>query len=196
MKSLMLLLSAVVFTAGCKELEGTLHVNQPLQIIKDGRVDQVIQAGSYRVDIENEERKNRLEIEVKDVDGDEYKFKYTYPAGFQFPENGSFSVPASMSNQMYDLEGHNTTTVQATEVRREWESCTIDHPYYDCYYDQYGRRYCRPGHRWGRRMIEYRDITTVRTTDVALVNAGMNAATMRAGRSDTRRQYLHTGYCR
>lgn len=196
MRSLLVLISALVFTAGCKELEGTLQVVQPLQIVKNGQVDQVIQPGTYNVDVENEASKNRIEIEVKGVRGDEYKFKYTYQAGYQIPDNGAFVIPASSSNQLYDLNGYNTTTVDASAVRRDWESCTVDYPHYDCYYDQYGRRYCRPGSRWGSRIVEYRDITTVRNTQVQLVNAGTIAGTLHAGRTDTRREYLYTGYCR
>lgn len=196
LKSLLLMLSCLAFLAGCNELEGNLQVNQALQIMKDGKLDETIPRGNYELDVKNKDSKRRLEIKLEDSNGDDYKFKYTYPKNFNFPENGSFRIAASTSNQMYDLEGYNTTDVTTSPVRRDYESCYTNNPGYDCFYDQFGRRFCRPFQRRGYRQVEYRDVRTVRSIDASLVSGSKVVANMTAGRTDTSREYLYQGFCR
>ncbi len=195
MKKGLLAIAVLFLTAGCNELEGTLTAIQDLEILKNGRVDQVIPAGRYEAEIENDTKKNRLEIELENDNGDDYKIKYTYPEGYTFPETGRFEISKDKSNQSYDMAGMNRRTVETSEVMVGYESCRTE-GYQQCFYDQWGRPHCRWVYHWGQRRIEYRDVTTRQTTYVELMDNGVVVATMDGDRSSVRREYLYQGFCR
>lgn len=196
MKKCLIFISALFMLVGCKEIEGVLFVDQALQIMEDGEVDAVIVPGNYDVEIEDDEDDHRLKIKVKDaVDGDDYKFRYTYPKGFRFPENGNYELLASESNQMYDMYGVNTKTESLSGIRDDYERCSLP-PYQECWYDHYGRPRCRMVHRDGYRRVEYRIRTTNYTVDLELLNGEQSMATMTGDKSVSEREYIHQGFCR
>ena len=196
MKKCLLIVTALFMTVGCKEIEGVLTVDQELHIMKDAKVDAVIQPGSYEVEIKDDEDDHRLKIEVKDaIKGKDYKFRYTYPVGFEFPENGEFMVYASESNQIYDMQGVNTKTQSLSDVRSEYERCSLP-PYKECYYDHYGRPHCRYVNRDGYRRVEYRIRTTEYTTELELLYGASTVASMYGDRTISERMYEYEGYCR
>lgn len=196
MKSLLLLVAALALTTGCKELDGHLQVHKPLQVKKDGNAQKTISKGAYEVEIKYKADKNRIDIKAENAAGDKIKFNYTHPAGYQLPENGTFYISAEASNQDFDLSGENSVIQNVSEVRRGWESCMSDFPERECYYDQYGRPFCRDVRRYGQRYVEYRDVTTVYATDAQLISGNEVIAELSADRSESERQYLEVGYCR
>lgn len=195
MKKALLAIAVLFMAAGCDELEGTFTALQNIEVYKNGSVDEVIPAGRYEAEIENESKKNRLEIKLENENGDDYKIKYTYPEGYTFPETGSFELSKDKSNQVYDMAGMNRKTVEVSEDKVGYESCRTQ-GYQECFYDQWGRPHCRWVYRWGERRIEYRDVTTTQTTDVELIDNGVVAATLFADRTSVRRDYTYQGFCR
>ena len=194
MRSL-LLLAALSFLVGCNGLEGQIEVLRDLQILKNGKSYKTMPVATYEVEVKNDAKKNRLTIRLKDADGDSTKFRYTYPAGFQFPQTGEFAISAEESNQMFDLEGENTMDVTRSQTYRGNESCSLP-PGQECYYDQWGRPYCRPIQRWGIRYVEYQDVTTTHTTEADLIEGESVVATLTADRTETFRDYIRIGFCR
>lgn len=195
------LLAALTITIGlvaCGGIDGTLSVKQTISLKDRKGANYSVPAGSYKVNLNYKENKNRLIIEFDKLNGKKTKIETNTPEGFDIPENGNFSLKAADYGQNMDLDGSVTTVRTQTPERWERESCQWTEYETWCQTNPQGQTQCyqRPITRYGWRDIRYYDETIVQTLKAAFSHDAGVVAEMNARSSSTFRRETYTGPCR
>lgn len=181
----------------CGGIDGTLSVKQAISL-KDRKGDTYsIPAGSYKVNLNYKENKNRLIIEFDKLNGKKTKIESNTPEGFTIPENGNFSLKAADYGQNMDLDGTVQTTRTQGPERWDRESCQYTEYETWCQTNPQGQTQCyqRPVTRNGWRDIRYYDVTTVQVLTAAFSHDAGTVAELNARASGTQRYTTYTGRC-
>lgn len=174
MKSLksIILVSTVLFLAGCEDMNGTLTVFKNFKALtKNGT--QTVSAGTYKTTLDF--KRDRVVVALK-TDSGETEFTIKTSTNTTIPDNGNFEVKSAESGQPFDVIGNNKTVETRSETRRGYESCQ-----YQDFQPICGPQGCHsePVTRWGQQYIEYylRTVTTDLTIGlVAVGNVGSSLA--------------------
>jgi hypothetical protein len=208
MKKMLLLVSMFFVLVSCKEISGSLTVDQAFDavVVKSCGWDPfgsceptktiAIQPGNYKSKIDFSS-KNNIKLELKANKVTE-TILLKRPANFEFPVNGQFHLAASQIGQSFDVHGDVMTTVTTTERRRGYESCTYTVNEYVCYPDSNGHTQCgyQPRQVWGNRPVEYYLESTDRVLTAHITASESKLAHFHGQRIDTEKIYLYQGICR
>jgi hypothetical protein len=182
-----------------KTIDGVLTNSENLTFkIKNKPV--TISAGKWASTIRFASKKEvKLEIEVPN-EKKPVAISFKVPKSTPLPqENGEFELLAVQSGQPYDVKGSVNTTYVDSEEKWGWEGCTYQARRHECYYDYYGRPYCR----WvyynvhGQRDVRYYvRQATQNITFHFLTSTGSAAGTFNGVKRSSERVYTYTGICR
>lgn len=193
-----LLLTVVLASiTGCKEIYGTLFVNEKIKL-KGNKERQTFSPGEYDVTIDVGRKRIALKFERDNSDNSKYRFYY--PDDFDMPEDGDIALISHRdSGQKYDLSITKSTEVRFSDLRRGWENCSYTRSVRTCGYHN-GRYRCwwQDQTVYGQRQVEY----VIKTEDV-LYSANLSdpdsddsVANFQGNDVDTSRQYEYFGPCR
>ena len=207
MKNLFLLLCFSMCLVSCKEISGTLQVQESFMAIVNNKCGWdpfssceptkkiEIPYGNYSATI-NFSSKSEISINMK-----ANAFKETIilkrPKNFEFPENGHFQLTSAQVNQTFDIQGRVTTTVTDSNSVRENESCTYTVNDYVCYPGSNGQPQCGYQNRtvWGYRYVEYFIRNTTKNLVSDFFENQKSLAQFSGEQTEAEKIYLFTSRC-
>lgn len=203
----MLISSVVLFLVSCREISGTLEVNQPFTAIVNKKCSWnpfkscdptkkvEIPAGNYNATVDFSS-KTEIKIEMK---ANAYKETIILkrPKNFEFPQNGPFQLTQAQVNQGFDISGQVNTTVWDSPLQRQNESCSYTIQDWVCQPDGTGKPNCGYVSRsvWGQRYVEFYDRNTTREMHADLIEAQKSVARFDGSKTDSEKIYTFTSIC-
>lgn len=197
MKKLAGLFLATALIAGCGGLDGILSVQNSFNLKdKNGKVTNV-PPGDFNVTL-NQSR-GSITVDFQKLNGARKKITMKIPSDFKLPQNGSFKLSATQTNQEVHLNGDVTTRSQRSEERWERESCSYTSYETVCYREPNGRVTCtqQPITRWGYRDARFYYLTTDQALNVHFTSAanGEHKAEFSGASQTTQRIDTYVGRC-
>jgi hypothetical protein len=208
MKKLLLVSSLVLFLVSCKEISGTVDVQQSFKAIVNNKCSWnpfkkcdptktvEIPAGHYNAKVDFGSKKE-IKIEMK---ANAYKetIILNRPKNFEFPQNGSFLLSSSQVGQEFGVSGQVTTQVWDSQSYRDNESCTYTVRDWVCYPDANGRPVCGYQDRtvWGYRFVEYFNRNTTTEMFADLITKHASLARFTGAKTEAQKIYTYTSICR
>lgn len=189
-----LVLFALLFSA-CEKIEGQLNVTREFKLKNSKGDTHLIRVGTYSADIKPK-TKDKITLRLNN-DSDE---KFIFRHEGNIPDNGTFTIPSSVSGQPVDLNGSVVTTVSNSEIRETVESCTYTEPVQVCYPAPQGGVNCTIQHRtvYGRQWIQYYDRQTFKNVHLNVMSSGssLNSADFHGDIAYSDRIILRQSMCR
>ena len=168
-----LVLTSMLFLAGCQDLDGTLQVFKNFKAVtKNGT--QTIKTGTYETSLDFKHQK--VVVSLKTSDG-KTQFTIKTPEGTEIPNNGNFEVKSAESGQPFDVLGNNKTVEKRSEIYRAWESCQYQ-GYENVCMPPPGGCQTIPVTRWGQQYQEYYFRLVTHDLKINLVNGGAASDTL------------------
>lgn len=196
------LLFTFLFLIGCKSkvFNGSLEVTQDVTFNhSQGQSLQII-VGNYPSKLSIEGKKKLL-LSLN-VDGDEQKIEIkTADEIKNYMQGDDIVIPASETNQNYDVVGTITSQITVGQLERDYERCTYREPYSVCHTDPRGYTRCSTQYRtqWGYQDVEFRVRTTTTNMSVGMTapNDAHDSYTNFKGHNILKeRLYQYQGFCR
>lgn len=193
-KVLSLVVLPFLFIA-CDDLKGDFEALQNLEF-KNRKGETVeVATGNYDAVIKfNSKKKMTLQLEQGE---DKIKAEFRIPKGVEFPNNDTIELTAKQVEQNYDVTISDVNNVSISDIRRDFESCTVRVPVRRCRRRPDGGTVCWVDYvsRWGNRTVDYRLETTSGTKLMTLSEEGSDVGEFNADYRKSVRRYEFIGRC-